>query len=55
MPQSSSSKKHGSEQPEISGPTPKLQRSKMVKSSEDTDKKVLIFILIYIIKITHYL
>lgn len=42
MPQSSSSKKHGSEQPEISGPTPKLQRSKMAKSSEDTDKKSLI-------------
>ncbi|KAL8156421.1 transcription initiation factor TFIID subunit 14b-like isoform X1 [Apium graveolens] len=42
MPQSSSSKKQGSEQPEISGPTSKLQRSKMVKSSEDTDKKSVI-------------
>ena len=39
MTNSSSSKKHGQDQPEISGPTPKSQRTKMGKS-EDTDKKV---------------
>lgn len=42
MPQSSSSKQLGPEQPDITVPTPKSQRSKMVKSSEDSDKKSLI-------------
>ncbi|XP_059647551.1 transcription initiation factor TFIID subunit 14b-like isoform X2 [Cornus florida] len=42
MPQSSSTaKKLGSDQPDVSGPTPKSQRSKMVKSSDDTEKKSL--------------
>ncbi|RDX78105.1 Transcription initiation factor TFIID subunit 14b [Mucuna pruriens] len=38
MTNSSSSKKHGQDQPELSGPTPKSQRTKMGKS-EDNDKK----------------
>lgn len=38
---SSSSKKHGQDQPELSGPTPKSQRTKMGKS-DDNDKKVTI-------------
>ncbi|XP_047154472.1 transcription initiation factor TFIID subunit 14b [Vigna umbellata] len=37
---SSSSKKHGQDQPELSGPTPKSQRTKMGKS-DDNDKKNL--------------
>ncbi|KAM7470849.1 hypothetical protein LguiA_009032 [Lonicera macranthoides] len=41
MPQSSSSKKHGPDQSEVSGSTPKSQRTKMVKSSDDNDKKSL--------------
>ena len=41
MPQSSSAaKKHGSDQLEASGPTPKSQRTKMVKSTDDPEKKV---------------
>ncbi|MED6173469.1 Transcription initiation factor TFIID subunit 14b [Stylosanthes scabra] len=40
MSNSSSSKKHGQDQPELSGPTPKSHRAKMGKS-EDTDKKNL--------------
>nr|KYP68289.1 Protein AF-9 isogeny [Cajanus cajan] len=40
MTNSSSSKKHGQDQPELSGPTPKSQRTKMGKS-EDNDKKNL--------------
>lgn len=39
MTNSSSSKKHGQDQPELSGPTLKSQRTKMGKS-EDNDKKV---------------
>jgi len=43
MPQSSSSKKHGAEEPaEVSGPTPKSQRTKIVgKSAEESEKKSL--------------
>ncbi|KHN25442.1 transcription initiation factor TFIID subunit 14b [Glycine soja] len=40
MTNSSSSTKHGQDQPELSGPTPKSQRTKMGKS-EDNDKKNL--------------
>lgn len=48
MTNNSSSKKHGQDQPELSGPTPKSQRIKMGKS-EDTDKKVnLVSIQIWI-------
>ncbi|WJZ83310.1 hypothetical protein VitviT2T_003002 [Vitis vinifera] len=36
-----STKKHGPDQPDIVGPTPKSQRSKMVKSTEDGEKKNL--------------
>lgn len=43
MPQSSSSKKHVAEEPaEVSGPTPKSQRTKIVgKSAEESEKKSL--------------
>uniref|UniRef100_A0A5B7ATN8 Putative transcription initiation factor TFIID subunit 14b n=1 Tax=Davidia involucrata TaxID=16924 RepID=A0A5B7ATN8_DAVIN len=42
MPQSSSAaKNHGSDQQDVSGPTPKSQRTKMVKSTDDTEKKSL--------------
>ncbi|XP_071930658.1 transcription initiation factor TFIID subunit 14b-like isoform X2 [Coffea arabica] len=42
MPQSSSSsKKHGTDQPDTGGPASKSQRTKMVKSSDDTEKKNL--------------
>ncbi|KAL2591817.1 hypothetical protein AAZV13_12G032300 [Glycine max] len=40
MTNSSSSTKHGQDQPDLSGPTPKSQRTKMGKS-EDNDKKNL--------------
>ncbi|XAR72753.1 hypothetical protein NMG60_11019496 [Bertholletia excelsa] len=40
MPQSFSTKKHGAEQPDISGPTPKSQRTKMIKP-EESEKKSL--------------
>ncbi|KAJ1376821.1 hypothetical protein SESBI_49533, partial [Sesbania bispinosa] len=40
MTNNSSSKKHGQDQSELSGPTPKSQRTKMGKS-EDNDKKNL--------------
>lgn len=41
MPQSSSSKKLPPDHPpnDVTGPTPKSQRSKMVRSSDDNDKK----------------
>ncbi|XP_070026861.1 transcription initiation factor TFIID subunit 14b-like isoform X4 [Nicotiana sylvestris] len=39
MPQSSSTKKHVQEPPDVTGPNPKSQRTKMVKSSDDSDKK----------------
>ncbi|CAI9104660.1 OLC1v1003383C1 [Oldenlandia corymbosa var. corymbosa] len=43
MPQSSGSKKPGTDQPDVSGPTPKSQRTKMAnKSSDDGDKKNLV-------------
>lgn len=42
MTNSSSSKKHGQDQSELSGPTSKSQRTKMGKS-EDNDKKVTLF------------
>lgn len=45
MTNSSSSTKHGQDQPDLSGPTPKSQRTKMGKS-EDNDKKVTLFVSI---------
>ncbi|XP_019243379.1 PREDICTED: transcription initiation factor TFIID subunit 14b-like isoform X1 [Nicotiana attenuata] len=39
MPQSSSTKKHAQDPPDVTGPNPKSQRTKMVKSSDDSDKK----------------
>ncbi|KAA8536029.1 hypothetical protein F0562_028507 [Nyssa sinensis] len=42
MPQSSSAgTKHGSDEQDVSVPTPKSQRTKMVKSTDDTEKKSL--------------
>ncbi|XP_016439941.1 transcription initiation factor TFIID subunit 14b isoform X2 [Nicotiana tabacum] len=39
MPQSSSTKKHAQDPPDVTGPNPKSQHTKMVKSSDDSDKK----------------
>lgn len=36
----SQNQKHGADQPDIGGPTPKSQRTKIVKSSDDNEKKV---------------
>ncbi|KAL2537733.1 Transcription initiation factor TFIID subunit 14b [Forsythia ovata] len=38
MPQNQT---HGADQPDIAGPTPKSQRTKMVKSSDDNENKIL--------------
>lgn len=53
MSNTSSSKKHGLDQPEISGPTPKSQRSKMIKA-EDSEKRVTVRCTIRIQMITHF-
>lgn len=42
---SSLPKKHGSEQTDMVGPTPKWQRSKIVKSTEDGEKKVTVLFI----------
>lgn len=52
MNNSSSSKSHGLDQPELSGPTPKSLRTKMGKP-EDSEKKVTF--LFQIFTITHFL
>nr|GLL23615.1 transcription initiation factor TFIID subunit 14b-like [Ipomoea trifida] len=41
MIQNSSVKKHGSDQSDVAGPTPRSQRTKIVKSSDDNERKSL--------------
>lgn len=45
MIQNSSVKKHGSDQSDVAGPTPRSQRTKIVKSSDDNERKVNIVTL----------